>query len=93
MTIARGHANGLAKSFNLTRKPTVLYKVQIGAFDTKSNADNLANEAKSKGFNAIVLLVNGLYKVQIGAFISKENADALAAKARNAGFNAFVYQE
>lgn len=88
--IARGHANGLARAFNLTK---VLYKVQIGAFANKSNADNLAAQAKSKGFDPIVLLRDGLYKVQIGAFALKENADDLAAKAITAGFNAIVYQE
>lgn len=92
-TIARGHANGLARAFNLTRKPTILYKVQIGAFRIKSNADNLASEAKSKGFDAIVLLSDGLYKVQIGAFTSKENAESLATKARNARFDAIVFSE
>ncbi|PAE44062.1 N-acetylmuramoyl-L-alanine amidase [Bacillus sp. 7884-1] len=93
VSIARGHANGLARAFNLTRKPTVLYKVQIGAFRIKSNADNLASEAMSKGFDAVVLLRDGLYKVQIGAFTSKENAESLAAKARNAGFDAIVFIE
>jgi N-acetylmuramoyl-L-alanine amidase len=92
-SIARGHANGLARAFNLSRKPTVLYKVQIGAFRIKSNADNLASEAISKGFDAVVLLRDGLYKVQIGAFTSKENAESLAAKARNAGFDAIVFIE
>ncbi|UGB33577.1 N-acetylmuramoyl-L-alanine amidase [Metabacillus sp. B2-18] len=92
-TIATGHANGLARAFNLTRKTTILYKVQIGAFRIKSNADKLAADARSKGFDAIVLLRDGLYKVQIGAFTSKENAESLATKARNAGFDAIVYSE
>nr|WP_263327300.1 N-acetylmuramoyl-L-alanine amidase [Neobacillus sp. Marseille-Q6967] len=91
--IARGHANGIARAFSLTKKPTALYKVQIGAFRIKSNADNLAAEARAKGFDAVVLLRDGLYKVQIGAFASKENADSLAAKARAAGFDAIVYLE
>lgn len=93
MTIAIGHANGLAKAFNLTRKPTVLYKVQIGAFSNKTNADTLSADAKAKGFDAIVVLRDGLYKVQIGAFSSEENANALATKARNAGFNVIVYKQ
>jgi N-acetylmuramoyl-L-alanine amidase len=54
MTIAAGHANGLAKAFNLTGKSPVLYKVQIGAFGNKTNAYNLAADANSKGFDAIV---------------------------------------
>ncbi|MFI8496786.1 N-acetylmuramoyl-L-alanine amidase [Peribacillus butanolivorans] len=91
--IARGHANGLARAFKLTKKPTILFKVQIGAFSDKSNADSLASEAKSKGFDSIVLLKDKLYKVQIGAFSSKENAETLANRAKNAGFSSFVYQE
>ncbi|MFC4323328.1 N-acetylmuramoyl-L-alanine amidase [Litchfieldia salsa] len=91
--IARGHANGLEVAFNLTRKPTTLYKVQIGAFSEKSNADQLANEAKSKGFETITLLRDSLYKVQIGAFASKENAEQLETRARNEGFEVIVYQE
>lgn len=92
-SIARGHANGIARAFNLTKKPTTLWKVQIGAFSSKANADILANEARAKGFNAIVLLKDNLYKVQIGAFSVKQNAVALANKAKNAGFSAFVFQE
>jgi N-acetylmuramoyl-L-alanine amidase len=88
--IARGHANGLALAFNITKKPTALYRVQIGAFSNRTNADNLASQAKAKGFDAIVVLRDGLYKVQIGAFASKDNADALATKAKNAGFDAIV---
>lgn len=89
-TIARGHAKGLAKAFNLTKKTNALYRVQIGAFSNKTNAENLAMDAKAKGFDAIAVLRNGLYKVQIGAFASKGNADALATKAKNAGFDAIV---
>ncbi len=92
-TIARGHANGLEKAFGLTKKPTTLYKVQIGAFKQKTNADNHAKNAQSKGFDAIVLLRDGLYKVQIGAFSSKDNAENLATRARNAGFDVVILQE
>ncbi|NMD70133.1 N-acetylmuramoyl-L-alanine amidase [Bacillus sp. DNRA2] len=101
--LARGHANGLARAFNLQKKPapapapspnpSVLYKVQIGAFKVKENADKLAGDARSKGFDAVVLLRDGLYKVQIGAFKDKANADALVMRAKNAGFSAFVVAE
>ena len=92
-SLARGHANGLAKAFQLLKKPTTLYKVQIGAFGKKANADAQASDAKSKGFESIVILRDGLYKVQIGAFSSKENADKLATQARNANFDVIVYRE
>lgn len=98
-SLARGHANGLARAFNLQPKPApapspnVLYKVQIGAFRVKENAIRLADEARSKGFNSIVLIKDGLYKVQLGAFRSKTNANALMTRAKNAGFSAFIVAE
>lgn len=98
--LARGHANGVARAFNLQRTPAPnptppagLYKVQIGAFRVKENADRLASDARAKGFDAVVLLRDGLYKVQIGAFRVKANADALVVRAKNAGFQAFVAVE
>ncbi|MEC1478350.1 N-acetylmuramoyl-L-alanine amidase [Bacillus haynesii] len=92
-SIARGHANGLARAFNLSKKSAAFYKVQIGAFRNKANADSLAAQAEAKGFDAIVIYRDSLYKVQIGAFSSKENAEALVQQAKNAGFDAFIYQE
>lgn len=63
--VSRGHVNGLAKAFNLKRKVVAqpqqtetdgaLYKVQVGAFANKSNADRLVSELKSKGYSAIVV--------------------------------------
>ena len=35
-------------------KPTKLYRVQVGAFASKSNAEKLAKELKSKGYPAII---------------------------------------
>ncbi|MBU9724114.1 MULTISPECIES: N-acetylmuramoyl-L-alanine amidase [Bacillaceae] len=61
--IAQGHVNGLVKIFNLKKKPTpkqptssgALYKVQVGAFSKKSNADRLAKELESKGYSTYIV--------------------------------------
>ena len=92
---ARGHVNGLAKALGLKKKSGggTLYKVQIGAFSKKSNADALAAKAKEAGFTPYVFLEDELYKVQIGAFAEKENADALVIKARQKGFDAFIVMQ
>ncbi|MED1741946.1 N-acetylmuramoyl-L-alanine amidase [Bacillus swezeyi] len=92
-SIVRGHANGIARALNLSKKAAVLYKVQIGAFAEKAHADSLTAQAIAKGFDAIVMYRDSLYKVQIGAFSSKANAEALAQQAKNAGFDAFIYQD
>lgn len=80
-----------------SQKPTQgtalkLYKVQAGAFANKGNADKLANELKSKGYNAYVYQ-DKLYKVQAGAFSKKENAEKLAAELKAKGYNTFIYQD
>lgn len=69
---------------------STLYKVQVGAFSVKANADNLANELKAKGYSPIVVTVGGLYKVQVGAFSVRANADALANELRAKGYDAIV---
>ena len=55
--LAVGHAEGLAKAFKLKARATkekpstgTLYKVQVGAFKKKKNAERLANELKAKGY-------------------------------------------
>lgn len=67
-----------------------LYKVQIGAFKNRNNANNLLNKAKQAGFDAFIAAEGGLYKVQIGAYSVKENAVAQLNKAKRAGFSAFI---
>ncbi|MGG3804851.1 N-acetylmuramoyl-L-alanine amidase [Metabacillus fastidiosus] len=93
--LARGHVNGIARAFQLKRKqtipnPSTLYKVQIGAFKERANAESLAAEAKAKGLDSIVKQEDNLYKVQIGAFSSRENAEQLAEEAKSKGFNVYI---
>lgn len=64
--IARGHVNGLVKAFGLKKKerapiskPAVskkgLYKVQVGAFAEKANAERLAADLEKKGYNTYIV--------------------------------------
>lgn len=78
----------LAKAVN--KKLNVLYKVQVGAFSTKSNAEKLAKKLKAKGYETVIVYVGKLYKVQLGAFSSKANAETLAEKLKNDGFDSIV---
>ena len=73
-----------------------LYRVQVGAFKSKANADAYAKKADAAGFNGAFVTQgsNGLYKVQVGAFSNKANADAYAEKAEKAGFKgAFIVEK
>lgn len=60
--LAHGHVNGLEKGLGLKRKAIApgtsggaLYKVQVGAFSDKANADKLAAELASKGYPVAVV--------------------------------------
>lgn len=64
--IAQGHVNALVKIFGLKKKKKAdpktsssnkgkLYKVQVGAFSQKANAERLANELKKKGYDTYIV--------------------------------------
>lgn len=52
----RAYAKGILTYLGVEQKPQdgALYRVQIGVFKNKVNADNLAKELKSKGYPAYV---------------------------------------
>lgn len=69
-----------------------VYKIQIGAFLLKANANNQLKKVKKKGLNAIVVRDGVYYKVQIGAYAKKENAQNMLKKVNNLGFKAIIVE-
>jgi N-acetylmuramoyl-L-alanine amidase len=95
-SLARGHVNGIAAVFHLPRKAVTspsqlstnsLFRVQIGAFRNKTNADQLIDRAKAKGFQTYLKQEGNLYKVQIGAFSERGRAEELMNRAVSVGFD------
>ena len=70
----------------------VLYRVQVGAYNNKGNAERQLAKIKAAGFaDAFIAVVDGtLYRVQIGAYSVKANAEAQLAKVKESGFSGFV---
>lgn len=68
------------------------YRVQVGAYSVKSNADKLQTELKNKGIDCFVKQINGLYKVQCGAYSVRANADAMANRLKSLGYSCFITQ-
>lgn len=69
----------------------VLYKVQIGAYAIKKNAEKQAAKIIEKTGLKPIIVKNGiLYKVQCGAFSVKSNAEKRKNILVKAGFNAIV---
>lgn len=84
----------VAKSTTTTTtvKPTTkkLYKVQLGAFSVKANADALSKKATKKGFDCFIDFKNNQYYVISGAYENKTNATNRVAAIKKAGFNAII---
>lgn len=65
----------------------ILYKVQIGAYKEKANAEKIVAKLKKEGFNAITINDDGFVKVQCGAFENKDNAERYVSKLIKAGYS------
>lgn len=70
-----------------------LYRVQVGAYKNKANADAQLARVKASGFDTYMVQIGGLYKLQVGAYREKANADNMMAKLKSAGFDAFITTE
>lgn len=102
--IAQGHVNGLVKYYGLKKKaesqpppvktPTTgkLYKVQIGAFGDKKNAEAMVADLEKNGFKPVSQydITDKLYHVQVGAFESKANAQKLLLTLQKEGYRATI---
>lgn len=67
-----------------------LYRVQVGAFSSKSNAIKYSEKLKASGFSTYVVFIAPYYKVQVGAFKNKDNATNLSRQLTAAGYNGFI---
>lgn len=71
-------------------QPKVIYRVQVGAFTVKKNADNIAKKLQEKGYPVIIKKEDKYYRVQVGAFAVKKNADEMAKKLKADGYSVIV---
>lgn len=65
LQVAHGHVQGIVKAFGLKKKAQSqpqqktstgkLYRVQVGAFKDRKNAERLAEELKKKGYSVIIV--------------------------------------
>ena len=72
-----------------------LYRVQLGAFRKKQNAEKLEKELENRGYWPFVTSVDLdgiLYRVQVGAYVKKENAVAMKERLSAEGYTAVIVQ-
>lgn len=67
-----------------------LYRVQVGAYRNKENADRILNTLLSEGFPAFMIFDDGLYKVQVGAFEFLPNAIRMENELRMRRYNTYI---
>lgn len=68
----------------------VLYRVQVGAYSVRVNADAQLAKVKAAGFDTYMVQVGGLFKIQVGAYNVKSNADNMLNRLKAAGFDGFI---
>lgn len=72
-------------------KVTTYYKVQVGAFSVRDNAEKLSTEINKSRIATCLAIVNNLFKVQCGCFVSKDNATNMLNKLISLGYkDAFI---
>ena len=67
-----------------------IYRVQVGAYKSKGNADVMLASLKNKGFSGFIVTAGNIYRVQVGAYQSKANADNMLKSLKAKGFDGFV---
>ena len=74
----------------------ILYRIQIGAFKLKSNAESYVEYVKRRGFDAFYKEDSSgdgtIYRVQAGAFTNKNYAQEHLKALREAGIEGFIYE-
>ncbi|NLV92036.1 MAG: SPOR domain-containing protein [Firmicutes bacterium] len=72
--------------------PSVLYRVQVGAFSVRSNAEALAQRLKEEEGLPTTIAGTGPFRVQVGAFAQRSNAEALSETLKAKGYPVLVVQ-
>lgn len=71
-------------------EPELFYRVQVGAYRSRENADTLLYELNDKGYPAFILFEDGIYKVQVGAFRNLGNAIRMEQRLRGDGYTTWI---
>lgn len=67
-----------------------LYRVQVGAYRNKENADRALDALLIEGFPAFIIYDDGFYKVQVGAFRYLTNAIKMERRLRHFRYNTYI---
>jgi len=63
-----------------------MYRVQVGAFDSRETAQKQVDDLQTQGINAVVVWDGGSYRAQLGAFNDRARALSVADKVNIRGY-------
>lgn len=66
------------------------FRVQVGAFRSRGNAEALVRRLQEDGFQPFINYSAGMYRVRIGPFSNRADADRLAEELRAKNYDVFV---
>lgn len=67
-----------------------LYRVQVGAYRNKDNADRMLNSLLMDGFPAFIIYEDGYYKVHVGAYRILLNAIKMEQRLRRFRYSTYI---
>lgn len=67
-----------------------LYRVQVGAYRNKDNADRMLNSLLMDGFPAFIIYEDGYYKIQVGAYRILLNAIKMEQRLRRFRYSTYI---
>lgn len=88
------HYGGEKIGYIIRLRTPVSYRVQVGSYLIKDNANNMMAKVKAAGFAAEIITINNQYIVQVGGslFQTLTEANALAARLDKAKFPTAVIE-
>lgn len=75
---------------NYDTENEALYRVQVGAYRNKDNADRMLNSLLMDGFPAFIIYEDGYYKVQVGAYRILLNAIKMEQRLRRFRYSTYI---
>lgn len=91
--IAQAIADGVLETIRQEAAAPEYYQVQVGAWQDRSQAEQVLRQLDENGLPAFMVADNGLYKVRVGAFLNLDNAARMEQTLRNLGYRTFIVRE
>lgn len=90
--IAQGIADGILGTLEEDGKNPgpVYYRVQVGAYQNRQNADRLLYHLQEQDYPAFLMYQDGYFKVQVGAYQNIGNAAAMERRLREDGYPTLI---